>query len=326
MKGIVITALIGFVLLAGSNVVNYLYHQGIIEEYKVEIDEIVWAMDQQQEVQIRGLTTAFTVGERVRVNTPVRRAQLVTIEIPTASVTQNTILNQNDFTRMWWRLDLEPGTIITRDLIMRDYRDDTSRWMEITLDYFTPGTVAGDYIDIRVILPGGHDFIVLPKRRIYRMFGNTITLLVTEQEIHFLHGFMLDQFMYSGEGFISYGMRYIDPGLQAAATAYYTIPLHIIQFMESVPSIRDTVFPNIDMAQAQISRDAIVGLIDNMPDHIASRLISGRAQWVANIMDMQSDFFQAITAQDGNPQPGPMFPQYQVDEGYWQHENRRPGE
>ena len=84
-----------------------------------------------------------------------------------------------------------------------------------------PTTIAeGDYIDIRLTLPNGQDLIVVSKKEVKSILGNTVGLKLSEGEILMMESAIVEAYIMSASKL--YAIQYVEPGMQQAAINTYT--------------------------------------------------------------------------------------------------------
>lgn len=124
------------------------------------------------------------------------------------------------------KINLNMGTIITTDMIkVENELSADVRKMEYNMITLSSQLESGKYIDIRLRLPNGKDYIVVSHKKVEipTVDGieseNTICLNLQETEILTLSCAIVES--YKMEGAKLYATEYIEPGLQDAATATY---------------------------------------------------------------------------------------------------------
>ena len=124
------------------------------------------------------------------------------------------------------KIDLKQGTVITSDMVAQsDELAADLRKQEYNMIMLPSQLQTGEYIDIRLRLPDGTDYIVASHKQVTipEINGvpslNTISLNVSETEISTLSCAIVE--CYKIEGSILYANQYVEPGLQTAATATY---------------------------------------------------------------------------------------------------------
>lgn len=149
-------------------------------------------------------------------------------EIATAaSLTENTIA----------KIDLGKGTILTQSMIVEQDESvsDSLRVQEYNMLTLPTDLQTNDYVDIRLILPNGQDYIVVARKRVIQSSENTIFLKMSEDEIITMSNAIVES--YITEGSQLYADKYVDPGIQAAATPTYTVSREVLNLVETNANI-----------------------------------------------------------------------------------------
>lgn len=95
--------------------------------------------------------------------------------------------------------------------------------------------LVGDYIDIRLTFPNGQDFIVVPKKQIKAISGNTITFNMAEEEILMMSSAIVESYIMPASNI--YVARYVEPGLQQKANNTYTPTAEVSKLIETDSNI-----------------------------------------------------------------------------------------
>ncbi len=124
------------------------------------------------------------------------------------------------------KINLMQGTVITSDMIAEasEIANDL-RIQEYNMFMLPSQITTGQYVDIRLRLPNGKDYIVVSHKRITIPenegvpSATTVSLNLDETEILTLSCAIVESYKISGS--ILYVNQYIEPGLQKAATSTY---------------------------------------------------------------------------------------------------------
>lgn len=124
------------------------------------------------------------------------------------------------------KIKLLQGTVITTDMIMEagELTAD-SRKQEYNMFVLPSQLTTGQYVDVRLRLPNGKDYIVVSHKRVTipeydgTLSVNTVSLDMKEIEILTLSCAIVEAYKISGS--LLYVNQYIEPGLQTAATTTY---------------------------------------------------------------------------------------------------------
>lgn len=188
------------------------------------------------------------------------------------------------------KIDLKQGTIITSDMIaVQDELAADLRKVEYNMIVLPTQLQDGKYIDIRLKLPTGEDFIVISHKQVEipTVEGidslNSIWLNLDETEILTLSCAIVES--YQIQGSLLYVTEYVEPGLQEAATATYLPNDSTINLINRDPncvaeaknalfernnnqstknSVRNPVNNNLN----NNAEDAIDNVIDNVEEEI----------------------------------------------------------
>lgn len=124
------------------------------------------------------------------------------------------------------KINLKSGTVITSDMVkVKGELEKDVRKVEYNTISLGSQLESGKYVDIRLRLPSGGDYIVVSHKKIEipTIEGvaslNTLWLELSETEILSLNCALVES--YKIEGALLYATEYIEPGLQEAATETY---------------------------------------------------------------------------------------------------------
>ncbi len=177
-------------------------------------------------------------------------ADLIPVEVPSeAAPTQGTI-GQESFMdsegneiKAIAKIDLKANTILTQDMIVADGEKTGNdvRKQEYNSIVLPMDLVTEDYIDIRLMLPSGQDYIVVSKKQVeIPMVGgvdstDTIIVEMSEDEILMMSNALVDAYMIEGSKL--YATKYTEPGNQDASTPTYVVGNEVAQLINSDPNI-----------------------------------------------------------------------------------------
>lgn len=167
------------------------------------------------------LTTDIKSGDNIKLEN-LKKVDVTTEIVPNNSVTlmqieENTIA----------KIDLKQGTILSADMITKSEEKTTNdtRIQEYNMILLPSQINTDEYVDIRLRLPSGLDYIVVSKKKIElpQVLGinseNTILLRLNESEIQTMSNAIVENYIM--EGSILYVSKYIEPGLQNSSIPTY---------------------------------------------------------------------------------------------------------
>lgn len=118
------------------------------------------------------------------------------------------------------KIDLKEGTILTYSMLNEEEEVSSSlRYTEYNMITMPTALEEGDYVDIRLRLQNGQDLIVVSKKEIESINGQTIGLNMAEEEILILNSAIVEKYIMPASEL--YMTTYVEPGLQEAAIYTY---------------------------------------------------------------------------------------------------------
>ncbi len=162
--------------------------------------------------------------------------------------TQKTEIEVEKVTSVIAKIDMKANTVITRGAITTsdEKTTDDLREQEYNVIGLPVDLMTGDYVDIRLMLPNGQNYIVVSKKQVTVPMANgayladTIKINLTEEEITMLSGAILEN--YKIEGSKLYANKYKEAGLQEAAQVTYYPSSEVTSAMENNPNlVRDAI-------------------------------------------------------------------------------------
>lgn len=141
------------------------------------------------------------------------------------------------------KIDLAKGSVLTSAMIQssKEATTDDLRLQEYNMISLSTQLTSDDYIDIRLRMPSGLDYIVISKKRVQiPIIGdseseNTIWLKLTEAETLLMSNAIVEAYM--NDGALLYTTKYVEPGLQKNSTATYVPSANVQNLIYRNPNI-----------------------------------------------------------------------------------------
>ena len=134
------------------------------------------------------------------------------------------------------KIDIYQNTVLTSDLFAKGKMiTDDVRYVEYNMLTLPTTIEIGDYIDIRLTLPSGQDLIVVSKKEVKSILGDTIGLELTEGEILMMESAIVEAYIITASKL--YAIQYIEPGNQVAAQKTYTPTSEVQGLISKNPNI-----------------------------------------------------------------------------------------
>lgn len=147
------------------------------------------------------------------------------------------------------------GTIVTTEMINTDGEQPSSdiRVQEYNMVILPSQLEAGNYVDIRLRLPSGEDYIVLSKKYVMQTDANTIWIEVAEDEILTMSNAIVEAYIMNGS--LLYANIYSDAGIQGASTPTYIASQNVINLMNADPNITSTAMNALSQRYTDAARN-----------------------------------------------------------------------
>lgn len=138
------------------------------------------------------------------------------------------------------KVDLYKNTILTASTVTTEENTVTKdvRTMEYNMLTLPINLTIGDYVDIRITFPDGQDFIVIAKKEIKNIQGNTVTFDMSEADIVMLNSAIVESYIMKASNI--YIAKYVEPGMQEKAANTYVPTAEVIRLIETDNNIVST--------------------------------------------------------------------------------------
>lgn len=270
--------IVAVVIFIGANIFQFVFWNNINKEQAAKYTQEV--VDLQATISSYGEEiTVYTVKESVKAGDVIEEDMLETMKMYSSLMTEQYVKDPAEIVDRYYKIAVNPGTPLLKNMVMDEELVDSMRDRDIILSRVTVGLEEGDYIDIRMTMPYGDDYVVLSHKRVYAITQNTVKLYMTELEWNLYQGAMVDFFLNQEYGCVIYADKYVEPGLQQKAINFYAVPSNIAALLQKNPNIIDKE----EAASLNEWRKSIEELLvifrdeDDTVDADGSRLANGRA-------------------------------------------------
>lgn len=161
------------------------------------------------------------------------------------------------------KIDLAINTIVTPSMLTRtdekitaDVRKEEYNVIDLPIDLFT-----GDYIDIRLMLPNGTNYIVVSKKKATVPMtstgysADTIQIDLAEDEILKMSAAIIENYQIKGSKL--YATRYVEAGMQSASTETYIPNDEVISLIKDDANALDKAVAGIQKRQRNAINQAL---------------------------------------------------------------------
>lgn len=197
------------------------------------------------------------------------------------------------------KIDLSAGTILTSGMLNTSENTLTNdlREQEYNMISLPTNLTIGDFIDIRLQLPNGGDYIVISKKKVLNCNATTVWLNMNEEEIELMSNAIIEYYIMAGSKL--YATTYTDPGLQTASVGTYVPNTDVANLISENPNIKSylnserysdglkSIRSNyINKAVNQYSESAITNIESNIKEEIKN-LQESREAYFGALNSMQ---------------------------------------
>ena len=139
------------------------------------------------------------------------------------------------------RISLKSGTILTQSMLntLGEKVSKDQRLQEYNMLVLPTQLEKGDYIDVRLMLPSGQDYVVLSKKKVQDANSTTIWLELTEEEILVMNSAIVESYVITASKL--YVTTYTEPGNQEAATPTYVPNSSVVDLINDDSNIVNVV-------------------------------------------------------------------------------------
>ena len=284
--GVVISILLVTAGIGGTCYFGYKYNKTIKERDVLvqQNGELQSAID-----AIGPVSDVWTVKADVFAGKEIKADDLIKQTIPVSSINENYILDQNQLVGKYYKVALKPGTSLTTDVVMADDLADTIYERDMTFGYIPLGLKEGDYVDVRIVLPKGEEFIVIEHKRVEDVVTdtNTVKVILTEAELARWTSALKDKAMYGKSGLGLYITKYVEPGLHDDTVPYYPVR----KDMESVVTLNPNITNKKECINAGIRDEIEKMLAAAEADQLHSGDLTAGVQEEANGISSSKDMY-----------------------------------
>ena len=300
---IILTVIALLVGSGGTFLAVFLYNQGIIEEYQQQVSVLQASLD-----SVGDITEAYTVIKQTEPGEQITDEMLDIISVPASMLNDSFVMDPSLIVGKYSKVAILPGTPITSDVLMDEDINDknalyhTVREYDVVVNLWPIGLKIGDYVDMRIIMPYGEEYIVLSHMRVNGMSDKTVKFLMTEAQINLYQSALVDYYLNSAQGVSIYFTKYIEPGVQKPALITYKVSDAIMEAMKKNGNLYATAWASVYDATTRNEIDADLVTTDReegLDDDSRTGTISGgRNTWIGEIESGRNTYTDTVEAEE----------------------------
>ena len=205
------------------------------------------------------------------------------------------------------KVDLKANTILTSDLITESDNkiNNDTRIQEYNTIVLPINLEDGDYVDIRLSLPSGQNYIVVSKKKVEipdlggALSTDTIRLNLSEDEILSMSNAIYDAFKINGSKLEA--VKYTDPGMQTAATPTYPVNAEVVALLKSDSNILKEAMAALNSRYSQgnlsdLRNNYINSAISNVGDQAQTNAQQGMTESITNSKESRKEYLDSLSS------------------------------
>ena len=202
------------------------------------------------------------------------------------------------------KVSMNANAVLTRDFVTEgnNTTSDDVRKQEYNMIILPTQLQTGDYIDIRLSMPSGEDYIVVAKKEVEIPFvdgadsADTIWINLTEAEILTMNSAIVEA--YKMEGSKLYATTYTDPGIQKGAEPTYVASKEVYQLINNNPNIVNEIKTELFNRYNDTNRNAINSQLQNNLDTSEENLKSKVQESITKTQDERKKYLDAMSSEE----------------------------
>lgn len=260
-------------------------------------------MQKAENERLANQKQVYVLSQDVKSGDKVDSANLKTITVDNAAVPSNAITPGSLTEYTVAKIDLKKGTTITAGMITESSEETTAdlRMQEYNMIKLSTQLATNDYIDIRLRMPSGLDYIVVSKKSVEipviggEESSNTIWVKLSEAETLAMSNAIVEA--YTMNGAILYTTTYTEPGMQDAATPTYVPSANVQNLMNQNPNIlqeaKNALFTRYN-STSSIRTNNINGELSQYQEEAQGNISNGVSSEITSAQEQRKSYLDAL--------------------------------
>ena len=203
------------------------------------------------------------------------------------------------------KVDMDKNTVITIDMVAKSNEKTTDdlRVQEYNMLTLTSQLESGQYVDVRIALPNGLDYIVISKKQVEipQIGGvdsvDTIWLKLNEGEIITMNNAIVDAYRILGAKL--YVAPYVEAGIQNAATPTYVPTADAMKLIDTNPNIiteaRNALVDRYNNNALVVRNEVINPSINNSGEEGEENLKTKVEESIVNSKERRQEYLESLS-------------------------------
>ena len=193
------------------------------------------------------------------------------------------------------RIDVPAGAFVTKDMFIEAEEEisNTERLQEYNMIVLPSQLKNGDYVDIRLSLPTGQDYVVLSKKKVLGTDASAVWFNMDEEEMLTINNAIVESYVIAGSKL--YATPYTNPGMQKASETTYTVSGAVLTMIQNSPNITQEAKDNLWLRYDSVARTTnIETLLDKYRDSINSTVESKTQEEVSKVQAARQSYVESL--------------------------------
>lgn len=254
---------------------------------------------------------ALVLTRDVESGTEVKFADFIEMEVRT-TVQPDAIINFDDFyeiledgttkeKKVFAKISMSSGTIVTPNMLYEEDKkiEDSERVQEYNMIILPSDLKIDDFIDIRLEIPTGQNYIVVSKKQVKQCNLDTVWLNMTEAEMVTLGNAIVEAYKITGAKL--YATKYVEAGMQGAATPTYAVSKQVLALINKNPNIteeaRNALWNRYNSQEQVIQREQVIdGLVSKYEETGDDSVETGVQTEAGRIKELREEYLNSLNA------------------------------
>ena len=259
----------------------------------------------EEQKEKASLVTVYVLNKNLRSGEEFSQSDLKTTQViksnaPTDYLTPSDLGEKN-----MAKISLTKGIVLSKEMIYTENNEigKDVRKQEYNMLILPTDLETGEFIDIRLSLPSGQDYIVVSKKKVEipNIGGvdstDTIWINLSEDEILSMSNAIYDA--YKVKGSLLYVNRYTEAGLQEAATPTYPVNREVLELIQGDPNIltdaKNALFTRYNDTQVNQRTNVINNAIQNAGDQAQSNVETKVEESITNSKTTRKQWLDSLS-------------------------------
>lgn len=260
---------------------------------------------QKEKEEKASLVTVYVLSKNLRSGEEFTQSDLKTTQVTKTNAPTNYLTPSDLGEKNMAKIELTSGTVLSKEMV---YTEDDKigkdvRKQEYNMLILPTDLETGEFIDVRLSLPSGQDYIVVSKKKVEipNIGGvdstDTIWINLSEDEILSMSNAIYDACKVKGS--LLYVNRYTEAGMQEAATPTYPVNREVLELIQGDPNIltnaKNALFERYNDTQVNQRTNVINNAIQNAGDEAQSNVETKVEESITNSKTTRKQWLDSLS-------------------------------